>query len=159
MTYLPCIHGTDGTTARSRHILCRICNATSGSHYHKQVSVRDCAKCTIRDTSYYDSSHHSSNSLNVAMATHTNDSIPQMPSLPTRLVTYTDAVARWIECGRPTRTDDEVTTIYDQHCKSCNWRKKRTNMCRGCGCHVASKGMALTNKIKMATEHCPRDKW
>ena len=35
----------------------------------------------------------------------------------------------------------------------------RTNICRGCGCRVAAYGMAVFNKIKMATQHCPREKW
>jgi hypothetical protein len=68
-------------------------------------------------------------------------------------------VAEWIAAGRPERSDEEVRRIYSEHCEKCSWRKRRQNICRGCGCRVATYGMAVFNKIKMATEHCPRDQW
>jgi hypothetical protein len=91
--------------------------------------------------------------------TTSDEAPPKEPSLAKRILTYTEAVAEWIAAGRPERTDEEVQRIFKEHCEKCNWRKRRSNICRGCGCRVVSYGMAVTNKLKMATQHCPRSKW
>jgi len=81
----------------------------------------------------------------------------EYPSLITQVNNYRLAVTRWIKAGRPKRTDDEIKEIYEKHCKSCDWYDKETSRCKGCGCRVVPKGLALTNKLKMATEHCPQN--
>lgn len=81
------------------------------------------------------------------------------PGLAKRAVTWLIAVAEWKAAGSPERTEDEVKQIYKQFCEPCSQRNKRTNICRGCGCHVASKGHPILNKIKMATQHCLREFW
>ena len=71
---------------------------------------------------------------------------------------YRDALLRWREADYPTRTDEEVARIHAEHCgKPCD--QLVGNRCRKCGCRVAAKGMAVLNKIKMRTEHCPLKKW
>lgn len=80
----------------------------------------------------------------------------EYPSLITQANNYRLAVTRWIKAGRPKRTDDEIKIIHEKHCKKCDWYDKKSSRCKGCGCRVVPKGLALTNKLKMATEHCPR---
>lgn len=70
---------------------------------------------------------------------------------------YRDALLRWRQAGYPTRTAEEVATIYAEHCGPCD--QLVGNRCRKCGCRVTAKGMAVLNKIKMATESCPDKKW
>ena len=84
---------------------------------------------------------------------------PEPPGLVRRAVSYTEALARWTAAGRPERPDKEVERIFHQHCKTCNWYDPQKQFCRGCGCRVADNGYAVLNKIKMATENCPRDFW
>ena len=65
-----------------------------------------------------------------------------------------------VDCGRPAkRPDKEVERIFHQFCKTCDWFDPDKQICRGCGCRVAEGGYAVQNKIKMATENCPRDLW
>lgn len=65
----------------------------------------------------------------------------------------------WAAAGRPERSDKDVEQIFQRFCKPCRWYDRRRRICRGCGCRVADTGFAITNKIKMATEHCPRKLW
>ena len=65
-----------------------------------------------------------------------------------------------VDGGRPAeRPDKEVERIFHQFCKTCDWFDPDKQICRGCGCRVAEGGYAVQNKIKMATENCPRDLW
>lgn len=128
----------DGRTKR------RICLKEGGPHYKQCVTPFECRQCQ-RQASRGTKTH--------------GDEAPPVPSLATRVLTYTQAVAEWIAAGRPERSDEEVQRIYKEHCEPCSWRKRRSNICRGCGCRVAAYGMAVLNKIKMATQHCPREKW
>ena len=84
---------------------------------------------------------------------------PEPPGLVRRAISYTEALARWTAAGRPERSDKDVERIFHQHCRPCNWFDPERQMCRGCGCRVAENGYAVLNKIKMATENCPRDFW
>ncbi len=77
--------------------------------------------------------------------------------LPGRYVGYGKAVARWIAAGRPVRTDAEVRVIFHTHCRRCDQFDPERQKCRLCGCRVAESGPAYRNKLKMATERCPRD--
>jgi hypothetical protein len=81
----------------------------------------------------------------------------EYPSVPIQLNNYRLAVTRWIKAGRPKRTDEEINNIYENHCKKCDWYDAKSSRCKGCGCRVVPKGLALVNKLKMATEHCPRE--
>jgi hypothetical protein len=84
---------------------------------------------------------------------------PEPPGLVRRAISYTEALARWTTAGRPERSDKEVERIFHQHCKPCKWYDPERQICRGCGCRVAENGYAVLNKIKMATENCPRELW
>ena len=84
---------------------------------------------------------------------------PEPPGLVRRALSYTEALARWTAAGQPERSDKDVERIFHQHCKPCSWFDPERQICRGCGCRVAENGYAVLNKIKMATENCPRDFW
>jgi len=125
-------------------VLYRICNNKDGPCYQRIINETDCESCVLK---------HTEPISGIAALT------PTTPSLPKRILTYAQAVAEWIAAGSPERSDKEVQDIYDDLCKSCSWLDDQSGICRGCGCHVADFGMAITNKIKMATQHCPREKW
>jgi hypothetical protein len=74
-----------------------------------------------------------------------------------RVFNYAKAVAEWVAAGRPTRSDEDVATIFRVICKPCALHYRGS--CRECGCRVRAEGPAVFNKIKMATQHCPRNKW
>ena len=84
---------------------------------------------------------------------------PTVPGLTSQLQTYWTAVQSWIAVGRPTRTDAEVKELHERYCSRCDWYDPESKRCKGCGCKVRPGGAALLNKIKMKTEHCPRDFW
>ena len=73
------------------------------------------------------------------------------------ILTYAEALARWITAGRPVRSDAEVVDIHRFLCRPCPFYHR--DKCRECGCRVRLDGPAVLNKIKMATEHCPKGKW
>jgi hypothetical protein len=85
--------------------------------------------------------------------------VPDYPALPLQIWLYKEALMRWNSAGRPVRTDDEVKEILEKHCIKCDWYDPDKKRCRGCGCKVSSSSFAVINKIKMATEHCPKEKW
>ena len=58
----------------------------------------------------------------------------------------------------PTRSDVEVQQIFAT-CESCEFFDRKRKTCKVCGCKIRRDGNALTNKIKMATERCPKGKW
>jgi len=82
--------------------------------------------------------------------------VPLMPDMTTRLTTYAAALARWVTAGRPTRSDEEVERIHTI-CTGCKWHDN--GYCLGCGCRVSSSAFAILNKIRMATENCPKMLW
>jgi len=84
---------------------------------------------------------------------------PTPPGLVRRAISYTEALTRWTTAGHPERSDKVVERIFHHHCKHCKWYDPEKQICRGCGCRVAENGVAVLNKIKMATEHCPRELW
>ena len=85
---------------------------------------------------------------------------PKTPGVVRRALTYAEAVMGWVAAGRPERTDEETVTIFNKYCASnCSWFDPVKKMCRGCGCNVNAGGPAILNKIKMATQHCPRKLW
>jgi hypothetical protein len=92
-------------------------------------------------------------------ATLNPDDIPEIPGLTTQVQNYWRAVKRWISAGRPTRTDKEVKMLHKTYCIRCNWYDDKSKRCKGCGCKVRAEGTAMLNKIRMATEHCPRNFW
>jgi hypothetical protein len=76
-----------------------------------------------------------------------------------RALRYTRALSRWIKAGRPARSEEEIKTIFNQHCDSCTERDHRFGRCNLCGCHVGLETAPILNKIAMKTEACPDGKW
>jgi len=87
--------------------------------------------------------------------------VPEYPALHLQLMSWKEAVRKWREAGKPKRTDEEVSEIKRKFCNeaACTWFDPEKNRCKGCGCRVTEGGIAVLNKIRMATEHCPRDFW
>ncbi len=75
---------------------------------------------------------------------------------------YAKSTAEWIAAGRPVRPNEEVERIL-RMCQSdaCGYYEPRGDdrgMCRACGCMLNLYG-GLFNKIRRATEHCPKEYW
>ncbi len=83
----------------------------------------------------------------------------EYPALATELTNYVSAVKGWVAAGRPVRTEEEVATIHTQYCAQCDWYDSKQQRCKGCGCKTSADGAALLNKIKMSTQHCPKQLW
>jgi hypothetical protein len=82
------------------------------------------------------------------------------PAISSQLWSFKEALIKWNKAGRPTRTQEEVKHIHREFCAMpCEWYDEGAGRCRGCGCKVTTGSIAVFNKIKMATEHCPKDKW
>ncbi|MEX2026237.1 MAG: hypothetical protein WEH44_03035, partial [Pirellulaceae bacterium] len=85
-----------------------------------------------------------------------------MPSLLERGVTAGAAFTRWVASGRPLRSAEEIARLYDQVCGPCDHRQPtadpNVSWCRQCGCRLARNSGGM-NKLAMATERCPLDKW
>lgn len=77
------------------------------------------------------------------------------PGTAALLGRYTFAVFRWLRAGCPTRDDATVERLLAV-CQSCEFHAD--GHCRVCGCRV-SRGAAVANKLRMATESCPLGRW
>jgi hypothetical protein len=84
---------------------------------------------------------------------------PEYPNWSIQAWMYKEALLRWKRAGYPTRTQEEVEQIHKEHCTKCSWYDAEKKRCKGCGCKVTDGAVAVVNKIKMATEHCPREIW
>jgi hypothetical protein len=85
---------------------------------------------------------------------------PGYPPISMQLWTYKEALIKWHKAGRPKRTQEEVERIHSTFCASgCEWYDEEAKRCKGCGCAVTVGSLAVLNKIKMGTEHCPKDRW
>lgn len=69
---------------------------------------------------------------------------------------FAKAVAIWIAAGRPKRKAEEVKAML-AICRKCESYNGKS--CSLCGCKISKSASALKNKIRMATEHCPIEKW
>ena len=89
----------------------------------------------------------------------TEGEVPNYPPLSMQAWFYKEALIRWNKAGRPKRSDEEVKKLLDGHCKTCSWFDPERNRCKGCGCAVSEGSIAIFNKLRMGTEHCPQEKW
>ena len=80
------------------------------------------------------------------------------PSLAQQVAHYAEAVATHIATGAKTRTDDEVARLLGM-CQTCEHYDAERSRCRVCGCRLSTASNALTNKLRMTTQHCPRGRW
>lgn len=76
------------------------------------------------------------------------------PGIVRKAGRYTASVARWIAAGRPTRSQDEIDALL-AICQGCEHFSAEASACRLCGCNLNNQRSGLTNKLAMATEHCP----
>jgi len=81
------------------------------------------------------------------------------PGVLRRVISYAEAVIEWTAAGRPERSDEEVQRIFCHYCEPCKRFDPSQRICLDCGCRVTDGRFALLNKIKMATQHCPKGKW
>jgi hypothetical protein len=83
------------------------------------------------------------------------------PPLVMQLWTYKEALIRWKKAGYPTRSQEEVKRLHAICAPpdKCEWYDEERKRCKGCGCKVTVGSLAVFNKIKMETEHCPKEKW
>ena len=85
--------------------------------------------------------------------------VPLNQSLLARASRYASAAVTWLLAGRPVRSDEEVSRIYAQVCGPCDAFLPDKGTCGVCGCRVNKSRAGLVNKIRQATQHCPRKKW
>ncbi len=72
-----------------------------------------------------------------------------------KVTNYFGALRRWAAHGCPTRTMEEREQLFNNNCKGCDRFDPEAHACKNCGCKVSAGGTPLTNKLAMATEHCP----
>jgi hypothetical protein len=70
---------------------------------------------------------------------------------------YAQALARWTLAGFPVRDPAEVERIERELCRPC--AHYVAGRCAECGCRVNQSSLAVANKIAMATERCPKERW
>jgi len=82
------------------------------------------------------------------------------PSFFARIAAYSAAIVKWIEAGRPTRSQEQIDAILAEHCNPpVPCEHFRDGTCKQCGCAISRSPAALRNKLAMATESCPIAKW
>lgn len=82
----------------------------------------------------------------------------EYPSVGRQLISYASSVGDWALTGRKVRTDEEVEEIL-KICSGCKHFDASRGRCKACGCRMNTGGNAVTNKIRMASEHCIKGKW
>lgn len=84
---------------------------------------------------------------------------------------WAQSLAKWMRAKFPMRTPEQVD--YCLHiCVKCKefipsnpkctgetCRIKIGGYCKACGCRVSKSRVAISNKLAMATEACPKGKW
>lgn len=104
-------------------------------------------------------SHPADKPLPTDTQTPDGEPVPNYPKMTLQVWLYKEALLRWNAAGRPVRSPEEIERIHNTHCKRCTWYDPEKKRCKGCGCKVTKGAVAVLNKIKMATEHCPRELW
>lgn len=150
LVFPQCQDALDGTKPGTDIVKCRLCKRT-----HAAVAVSHCLRCQ-RPTK--PTKPIIPKSVRVQIAPPRAKQI-EAPPLIIRLKTWVEALEQWDAAGNPVRSQSQIDDIYKTHCKPCSFRRKTENICLVCGCRIATYGFAIFNKIKMATEHCPKGKW
>lgn len=130
-------------------VLQRVCLNKTGTYYEKVVTPGMCRRCKPEENA---------DALSPPTRRQSNRS-RKAPGILRRAMTYTEAVIEWAAAGRPERSQDEITQIYEKNCSKCKRFDSDKRLCLDCGCRVSDKGAALFNKIRMATQHCPKGYW
>jgi hypothetical protein len=138
-------------------------NAHCGSQSNMAVGIAQCKHCLAEVTklggTLDEEAVLNEVPLPEKMKEVGEDGVPDFPGAAQLVSNYWKAVKRWIAAGRPKRSAEEVKTIHADFCAGCNWYDPESQRCKGCGCSVKPKGIAILNKIEMATEHCPQMFW
>lgn len=143
----------DGTRA----VVIRCADPTC-AHFTKEVTEGVCSQCPRHVTAVLAKAAAEASAIKSEVVKE----VPTLPGLLTRAANWTAAVAGWVAAGRPERSDEEVERIYNTFCAGkppCRWFEPEKKRCVGCGCNVTDHGPAVLNKIKMATQKCPRGFW
>ena len=74
-----------------------------------------------------------------------------LPSATELAKNYLKERKKWVEAGKPVRTDGRILQIYNDKCEPCDFR--REGRCGLCGCFVKPKG-TIFNKIAWGTTKC-----
>ena len=77
----------------------------------------------------------------------------------TKILRYARALTRWIKNGREVRSNNDIRELYDNICSRCEDFDAGRGACGICGCRVNTSDNPLVNKLAMATEACPKEKW
>lgn len=159
MTFPACPSTFDSQTPTGR-VVHRVCLDKAKPTYQLVVTGRACRLCQSQKTDLA-RSIQAVNTKATSSPTAPAQAAPppETPGLVRRTLSYAEALIAWTVAGRPERSDKDVERIFHRHCKRCDWFDSERQICRGCGCRVAENGYAVLNKIKMATENCPRDFW
>lgn len=83
----------------------------------------------------------------------------EAPSFLKQAKNYMGATTNWVSSGMPERSDEECLNILNNFCIKCEHYDKAKGRCNICGCKLNTSPVAFANKIRMATEHCPKGKW
>ncbi len=78
-----------------------------------------------------------------------------------RVTKYLAARKQWVTAGKPTRSKEEMSNIFENFCKPCDRftrRKNGTGVCTECDCNLSTEPYQV-NKLWMTTEKCPLEKW
>ncbi len=78
-----------------------------------------------------------------------------LPSITELAKNYKEERAKWIEAGKPVRTDERILEIYTQKCEPSDFRQ--SNRCGISECFVKPKG-TLFNKLAWGTTKCPYER-
>jgi len=70
-----------------------------------------------------------------------------------------NAFSKWVAAGRPNREKEQIQHIFEEICSKCEEFNKDKKICNICECRCRNADTKFLNKIKMATEHCPLEKW
>lgn len=76
---------------------------------------------------------------------------PPLPSVGTMAKNVITAGIKAVSAGAPQRPKEEQDSILEI-CKQCEFWRVSDNRCSKCGCF-------LKLKVKLATEHCPVERW
>lgn len=118
----------------------------------KEVSFESCTKCFKQMSEKFEAEKQAEKQV------EQQANIVE-PSLAKKVQHYSQAIYTWVKEGMESRTDAEVEEILNTHCKQCSLYDSSKHICKKCGCQIQLGGVAITNKLKMKSEHCPLGKW
>lgn len=80
------------------------------------------------------------------------------PPLSEQVKNYAKAAAQHAASGRVSRSDDEVENLL-KICTACEFYNLEKERCSVCGCKCSRGKITWLNKLRMASQHCPKEKW